>query len=366
VPPPTGIAVYTRSVLLALAARRAFPLTGLAHRPVRDREELATAGIALEDAPARLPLGVAWQQLELPRTLERLQGQGRADLLWSPLMTLPLATRRPAVVTVYDLTFLLFPETHRLKVRLSLLPFLERSVGKARRIITLSHATARDLAFHFPEHRDRVRVVGAGVDPRFRPGTASEVAAIRQELDAPGGYLLYVGALEPRKNVGALVTAWAHARSHDDTFPPLVLAGDAGWHNRALLRRIAVLAPHGLLHLGRVDGERLVRLYQGAWAFAYPSLYEGFGLPPLEAMACGVPVVATTAASLPEVVGDAGLLVPPGSAESLAAALVRLWTEPQRAAELAQRGLERARRFTWDAAAAGLEEVFREALAGGA
>ncbi len=367
VPAPTGIGVYTRSLALALA-RRAGPYRylGLAHRPPRDAAELAAAGIALEDQPA--PLGVLWQQLVLPRRLRR----GDADLLWSPLITMPVLCPVPAVVTVHDLTVLLMPEAHRAKVRLSILPFLRASLTAARRLVTISRATADDLATHFPATTGKTEVIYPGIDAEFVPATAAAVAATRAELGAPDGYLLYAGTLEPRKNVGALLAA------DDPRFPPLVLAGPYGWGSRALLRRITELAARTaagasgaagtpaaaprLLALGRLERAHLVRVVQAASLFVYPSLYEGFGLPPAEAIACGVPAVALDTASLPEVVGDAGVLVEPGDTGALAAALARLVGDPVLTADLAARALARRDRFRWEPAAAAMEEQWSAAL----
>jgi glycosyltransferase involved in cell wall biosynthesis len=386
VPEPTGIGVYTRSLALELARRGGMRYLGLAHRPPLGAAELAAAGVEIEPpagvitavaraAPA-LPLGVAWQQLLLPRRLAR----GDLDLLWSPLMTLPLHCPVPGVVTVHDLTVLLMPEAHRAKVRWSLLPFLGASLRGARRVVAVSRATADDVAFQFPGSAGKLRVVYNGVDDEFRPGTAEEIAATRAELGAPHGYLLYAGTLEPRKNVGALLDAWEALAADDPRFPPLVLAGPYGWGSRGLARRIARLAaaPPGaaraagqlpalapgsrLLALGRLDRARLVRVFQAASLFVYPSLYEGFGLPPAEALACGVPAVVLDVSSLPEVVGDAGVLVPPGDPAALTAELRRLIAEPERVAELASRAVEQAGRFRWQRAAAEMEEVFREAL----
>jgi len=329
---------------------------GMAHRPPRGAEELQEAGIALEDHGA--PFGVIWQQLKLPRRLAR----GDIDLLWSPLITLPLRCPVPAVATVHDLTALLFPETHTLKVRWSLLPFLRPSFERARRLVTISEATARDLAFHFPQCAEKVRVVYPGIDPEFRPGTPEEVAATRRELRAPDGYFFYAGTLEPRKNVGALLDAWELLRAEDPHAPPLVLAGPYGWGSERLARRIADLEAAGVRALGRVERSRLVRLFQAARVFVYPSLYEGFGFPAAEALACGVPVVASNTSSLPEVVGDAGLLADPGDSGALAARIQSLLRNPAQAEALAARGLARSARFRWDRAAAEMEEVFREAL----
>ncbi|HYG63099.1 MAG TPA: glycosyltransferase, partial [Thermoanaerobaculia bacterium] len=215
VPEPTGIGVYTRSLLLELAGRDGgLHYLGMAHRQPRGAEELTAAGIALEHQPA--PLGVLWQQLTLPRRLAR----GDADLLWSPLITLPLRCPLPAVATIHDLTTLLLPEAHRLKVRWSILPFLRPSLEQARRLVTISKATADDIAFHFPQCAGKVRVVYPGIDPELQPGTPDEIEATRRELGAPHGYLLYVGTLEPRKNVGAILDAWAGLRDADPATPP--------------------------------------------------------------------------------------------------------------------------------------------------
>jgi glycosyltransferase involved in cell wall biosynthesis len=361
VPLPTGIGVYTRSLTLALAARGSFRYLGVAHRAPRGGDELAAAGVEIEHQPA--PLGVVWQQLALPRRLRR----GDIDLFWSPLISLPLHCPVPAVTTVHDLTVLLMPEAHRAKVRWSLLPFLRASLDAARRVVVPSRATAGDLAIHYPASIDKVQVVYPGVDGEFRPGSPDEVAATRERLGAPGGYILYAGTLEPRKNVGALLDAWERLAADDADFPPLVLAGPYGWGSRPLARRIARLAAaeagrRRFLAVGRLDRAELVRLFQAASIFVYPSLYEGFGLPAAEALACGVPVVALNASSLPEVVGDAGLLVEPGDLQALAEALARLTAHPALAAELGGRAVEQAARFRWDRAAAEMEDVFRDAI----
>ena len=356
VPTPTGIGVYTRSLLLELAALGGMTYLGLAHKPPREAETLHAAGIPTEHEPA--PLGVIWQQARLPRRLAR----GDLDLLWSPLMTLPLRCPVPAVATVHDLTALLMPDHHRFKVRWSILPFLRSSLERAERLITVSRATADDLAFHFPQCARKVRVVHPGIDPVFRPGDPDEIAATREELGAPGGYLLYAGTLEPRKNVGAVLDAWETLRKDDPGLPPLVLAGPYGWGSQHLVRRIEELAGQGVRTVGHVDRARLVRIFQAASVFLYPSFYEGFGFPPAEAMACGVPVVVSNVSSLPEVVGNAGLQVDPGDTEDLALAVRKILDSPERRQELRGRGLERAARFRWDRAAQETEAVFAEAL----
>jgi len=369
VPEATGIGVYTREMLLHLAALGGFDYLGLAHRePHSDRlGGLREAGLSIEHQPA--PLGVLWQQLRLPRRLAR----GDADLFWSPLQTLPVRCPVPSVVTVHDLTVLLMPDAHRAKVRFSQVPFLARSLARARRVVAVSAATADDLRFHFPQafqaDPGKLRVIHHGVSPAFRPAEAVERRAIREELGAPEGYLLYAGTLEPRKNVEGVLDAWLALRADDPGTPPLVLAGGYGWHSRSLLRKIERMRARGtreeggdLMVLGRVDDDRLARLYRGATVFVYPSFYEGFGMPVLEAMASGTPVVTSDRSSLPEVAGDAALTVRPEDPTVIAGAIRHLLANPNQAADLAGRGLERSRAFRWERSAAQMEEVFREAL----
>lgn len=367
VPEATGIGVYTRELLRELAARGGFAYLGLAHREPRGARDLAGCGVRIEHQPA--PLGVLWQQLRLPRRLDR----GDADLLWSPIQTLPIRCPVPAVVSVHDLSVLLLPEAQRAKVRWSQVPFLERSMAFARRVVTGSHTAARELRFHFPEalrDPDKLRVVHHGVSPRFRPVRDEEERdAIRRDLGCPGGYLLYAGTIEPRKNVDGVVEAWLALRETDPATPPLLLAGGYGWRSKPLVRRIERVkrrdeagAARDLHVLGRVDDERLARLYRAATAFVYPSFYEGFGLPVAEAMASGVPVVTSDRSSLPEVAGGAALQVRPEDPGRIGGAVKHLLEEPELARELAERGIERARAFRWERAAEAMEEVFREAL----
>ncbi|MCB1057775.1 MAG: glycosyltransferase family 4 protein [Acidobacteria bacterium] len=351
VPTATGIGVYTQSLLAALARRGSARYVGLAHAPLADPGEIERLGIGVE--VERTSLGVVWQQLRLPRRLRR----GDVDVLWSPLHTLPWRTPVPAVITVHDLTVWLYPKAHTLKVRLSQRPFFAHSLEQARAVVCVSQATARDLELLFPGHRAKTVVVPEGVDRFFHPAAEHEMIAIRAAFGCPEGYLLYVGTLEPRKNLDRLLDAWLALRERDPGTLPLLLAGSTGWHSEALRRRIESLAPLGVRHLGRLPQLELLRAFQGATAFVYPSLYEGFGLPPLEAMACGVPVITSSTSSLPEVVGDAGLLVDPTDVDGWSAAIRRLLDSPDLASELREKGLHRAATLTWERAAEAMEPI---------
>jgi glycosyltransferase involved in cell wall biosynthesis len=362
VPEATGIGVYTRELLAALAARdgvagsKAPRYLGMAHRRSPGVAALAGHGVEIEILPA--PLGSVWQQWRLPWRLRR----GDVDLLFSPIFTLPFASPVPGVVTVPDLTVFDFPSAHTWKVRWSVRAPLAATLRQAARVIAISHSTADDLDRLFPGYRAKTVVIHPGVSARFHPAGGDEIAATRQELGAPDGYLLYVGTLEPRKNLGRLLDAWEALRHGEPATPPLFLVGGEGWHSGALQRRIEKLRPLGLRHLGRVDDDELVRLYQAARAFAYPSLYEGFGLPVAEAMACGVPVLTSNVSSLPEVAAGAALTVDPESTEAIATGLRRLIDDGALARELAARGVERAAELSWGKTAEETEEVLRGAV----
>jgi glycosyltransferase involved in cell wall biosynthesis len=340
---PTGIGFYTLALLGELAVGDRLRLVGMAHREPEHADELRAAGVEIEVRGALS--GVVWQQTVVPRRLRR----GDLDVFWSPILTLPLDLPVPGVTTVHDLTPLLHPELHRLKVRWSVRPFLARNLAAATAIVADSESTAADLRRYFPDCADRLEVIYPGVDRAFRPASPESVARVRSELDCPDGYLLYAGTLEPRKNLELLLDAWQRAREANPALPPLILTGPRGWAEASLFRRLEALRGAGVRWLGRQPRERLVEIMQAARWFVYPSLYEGFGLGVAEAMACGVPPIAARASSLPEIVGDAGFLVDPHDASELAALLARLTDED--GAAIGRRARSRAERFDWAIAA---------------
>ncbi len=270
-----------------------------------------------------------------------------------------------SVVTIYDLTVLLFPEYHTADTRELQWRKYRFAQEEADIIIAISEATKRDIETHLGIPAGRVRVVYGGVDPAFHPIEARQ--AVAQRLKplglTPGHYILHVGTLEPRKNLVRLVEAYHRLRQKRTApTPPLALAGVKGWMYREIYARVEALHLERAVHfLGWVDEATLPALYNGASLFVYPSLYEGFGLPVLEAMACGVPVVTSNAASLPEVVGDAGLTVEPEDTVGLAEAIAQLLDDPDLRAEMRRRGLARARQFSWKRAAQRLLTIYNEA-----
>ena len=269
------------------------------------------------------------------------------------------------VATVYDMATLLLPDLHSPGER-ELQQRKHRFVrDQADLIIAISHAAKRDIVEHLGISPSRVGVVYGGVGPEFRPIDDRQLVAesILSYGLAPGNYLLTVGTLEPRKNLVRLIGAYDDLRrTAPRPLPKLVLAGAAGWRSEEVAECADSLGiAEDVLILGRVPQAVLPALYNGAAAFVYPSLYEGFGLPPLEAMACGVPVVASDTSAIPEVVGDAGVLVDPTDTRAIAEALAAILADSERSARLRALGLERARRFTWERAARQLLAIYGSA-----
>jgi glycosyltransferase involved in cell wall biosynthesis len=353
-----GIAHYTLNLARALAELAPSDRFTLL-RSVRQRADRLPGAGNLRSAPLLTPPHHRLEQLTLPLELTRVH----SDLLHCPDFIPPFRRRRPAVVTVHDVAFLRFPETLTAQSR-RYYGQVRRAVQSAERTIAVSASTARDLGALVGASPERVRVVHNGLDPAFRlPPDASATTRVRRRwaLDRP--YLMFLGTLEPRKDVPTLLRAFAAVRArHGDLL--LALVGRRGW----LYEPIFALIDQ--LRLGRAvrpiedaaDAE-VPLLLDGATAFAFPSLYEGFGLPPLEALARGVPTVVADTSSLPELVGDAALLHPPGDHEALAAALLRLIEDEALRADLRARGPLRAADFTWERAARETLAVYREALA---
>jgi glycosyltransferase involved in cell wall biosynthesis len=265
---------------------------------------------------------------------------------------LPQLTRVPSVFTLHDIAYLRFPQYHLLQNRLFLAWMMPRFLAQADQIITVSESTRRDALQHYRLDPAKVAVIPEGVEPRFTPAVeATQLDAVRRAYNLPARFILFVSTIEPRKNLPTLLEAYVALRpKHPDV--GLVIAGGKGWLYQSFFDRLSALGLQDVVKLtGFIADEQLPALLSAAEVFAFPSYFEGFGLPPLEAMACGVPVVCSNASSLPEVVGDAGLLVPPDDPRAWVEALDQVLSNPGLRAELRGRGLARARQFTWEAAA---------------
>ncbi|MBP1466354.1 glycosyltransferase family 4 protein [Candidatus Chloroploca sp. M-50] len=298
-------------------------------------------------------LTILWQRLHLPLYAEWLIGP--MDLLHAPDFVLP-PTRTRTLVTVHDLTFLVYPECAEAGLRRYLTRAVPRALRRADLVLVDSQATAGDLERLLGVSGPQVRLLYPGVDPRFRPLPQAELAPVRAALGLPAHFLLFVGTLEPRKNLVRLVEAFAQA----DLSPAmnLVIAGRRGWLYEEVFAAVERCSVTTRVHfVDFVADETLPAVYNLAEAFVYPSLYEGFGLPVLEALACGVPVVTADGSSLPEVVGDAAVLVNPLSVPSIAEGIQQAL---QQATLFRRKGPAQAHQFTWQASAQTLLTCYAE------
>ena len=354
-----GVGRYLDSLVPALVA--AGVTVSVLAQPAAAARFAEHGADVLPDAavPAGRPARLAWEQYRLPGLARRIA----PDVLHSPHYTQPLRWRGPLVVTVHDATFFSNPEWHtRLKA-----PFFRTAtrlaVRRADVCVVASQATADQLHDRLGTSPDRLQVAHLGVDTAlFRPPSPDAVAEVRAAVGLRPGedYIAFLGTLEPRKNVPALIRGWQAASRQRAAPPALVLAGGAGWDTE-LQAVAAVPAGLRLLRPGYLPLAQLPALLGGATVVAYPSLGEGFGLPVLEGMACGAPVLTTRRLSLPEVGGNA-VAYCETDADSIAAELGRLLDDPQRRAELGRAGLARAAQFSWAASAAAHIEAYRRAM----
>lgn len=337
---------------------------------IGQREASAAAASPLHDSdriqliPGRWPTDrplqrIFWEQTVLPAELRRLE----VDVFHSPVNVLPEYVPCASVVTVHDLAFVRYPQYFRPARRNYQRVFTARSVRRATLTVAVSESTRRDLIdyFHVPE--DRVRVIHPAIDPIFRPVKDPEtLAAFRARHSLPQRYLLYLGTLEPRKNLVGLVEAYARLRAQDAETPPLVLAGAKGWYYQPLFERINSLGmQQHITFAGYVSREEQPLWYAGAELFVYPSLYEGFGLPVAEALACGTPTVTSNVSSMPEAGGTIATLVDPNDWDALAHTMRVALTGPHARARALDEGPRWASRFSSAHMAAAYADVYREA-----
>jgi glycosyltransferase involved in cell wall biosynthesis len=320
--------------------------------------------VAFRHLPPTLVLRL-WRRPGAERMKERLLGD--VDVVHSTTYCAPrfASRRRRLVVTIYDLTVLTHPEFHLPANVAHCLGGTRRAIERAAALIAISEHTRAELVERLGAPKDLVRVVHCAVDPGLRRVTdPARLAAVRRRYALPEHFALFLGALEPRKNVLRLVEAWAALDPAMRRDVRLVLAGAKGWLNDSIHARVAELGVERSVQvIGYVAEADVAALYSLATVFAYPSLAEGFGLPVVEAMACGTPVLTSDASSLPEVAGDAALCVSPTRVDEIAGGLARLLGDTALRRELARRGLERAARYSWERAARETLAVYR-AVAG--
>lgn len=255
----------------------------------------------------------------------------------------------PSIITVHDLSWIRYPEMHPIERVRAMDKYFQPGLERASLILTDSEFVKRELIDVFGVQPERIRPVLLGVETLFHPRSADETRSVLNAHGlVHGQYLLAVGTLEPRKNLAVALQAFMQLAPQLRRRFPLVLVGMKGWHTSALEQQIAPLVTAGeIRQLGYLPREDLAKIIAGATTLIYPSIYEGFGLPPLEAMSCGVPVIASNVSSLPEVVGDSGLLIDPHDVEGLANAIEKLVDAPEIHQEISERALQRSATFTW-------------------
>lgn len=353
----SGVEHYVLQLTRALARLDDGPeIIAYLDRPMPEPERQQILAGRVRDRVVRTPRG--WLRAGLPWRLWR----DGADLVHLPSTIMPPLLPCPAVVTVHDLAWARYPDTYEPADLRAQQTAATRSVRRAARVIAVSESTARDLTQLLGVPRKRITVAPLGVSEQFSPdgpgirGDEFEGASRLTE-----GYLLHTGGLHRRKNVNGLLSAYARVRRETQA-PPLVIVG--GGRAAGELAEAARWLGCGddVLFTGLVGTDILPALYRAATLVVYPSLYEGFGLPILEAMASGTPVISSGQSSMPEVAGDAAVLVHPQSVEEMAEAVIRVLRDPRLREELARRGLERARRFRWERTAQLTVEAYEQAL----
>ncbi len=357
-----GIGRYVRELLAALSVLDA-----------ETRYKLFVAGIspeALPEAPgpnfswraSRIsPKNFAriWHRLGLPIPIEVWSGP--LALFHATDFVLPPVMRGTVTfLTVHDLSFIRAPETASPRLRAYLSRAVPRSVRRADLVLADSQATKDDLIELYGVASEKITVLYSGVDPRFHPADRAVQESVRARYGLDFPYVLAVGTVQPRKNYARLIQALA-ALPGPLADIHLVIAGGRGWLEGPIYETAHLAGVEERVHfIGFVPDDDLPALYTAAEAFAFPSLYEGFGLPLLEAMACGTPSLAANTSSLPEVAGDAALLIDPTSVDSIATGLERILTDNGLRSTLRERGFARAGMFTWERAARHLLTLYRE------
>ena len=393
-----GIGRYTRELmraLLALPAPNRYSFF-YASRQRIDQSAISTPHSAIHRLPFHDKwLMRVWHRLQIPIPVELIVG--KIDLFHSPDFTLPPTLPGvPTLLTVHDLSFIRDPDSAWPSLRAFLNKAVPRSVKRATHILADSQATKDDLIELFGTPVEKITVLYSGVEARFAPVRDQvEIDRVCAKYQLPRPFILSVGTLQPRKNYGRLIEAFAEISKHSAQRAPaarigrerseaksknaveqgnlhpstplrsaqdawhLVITGGKGWMYEAIFEQVKRSGLEGRVHFpGFVDDADLPVLYSAADLFAYVSLYEGFGLPLLEAMACGTPVIGSNASSLPEVIGDVGLQVDPRSVDDIARALQQMIDRPELRERSIGLGLERAKLFTWDKAARELLAIY--------
>lgn len=361
---PAGIGTYARSLVGAMLAQDTEnQYTLLTNgRPTTERPFPSAANVRGRSIgiPDRY-VNVLWYRWRVP--IPATLFSGKADIYHGLDFVLPpLGKKIRKVVTVYDLAFLEHPEYAVPSLAAYLTKVVPQAIESADVVATISHEVSRTLVEHFQTPQEKLTVIPCGVDAHFRRITDPVIlAATSNKFGLKHPLVLGVGTLEPRKNHIGLIKAFYQAQKRKNGPAMLAIAGGKGWLYEETQNLVAELKLEKKVRfLGRVTDLELVSLYSMADAFAFPSFFEGFGIPPLEAMACGAPVITSDTSSLPEVAGDAALLVDPHDTDALAAAITRIIENQQVQEELRQKGYERIQQYTWAMAAKKMLAVYQK------
>ena len=358
-PGRTGVGYYTEHLLQHLA--REVVNTGdeivvVSNKPI-DTQAPLPPHVRVHDGH-RFPIRIGWMQLRAQRALEALQ----PDVAHFTNGMIPIGSPVATVVTVHDMSLRLYPNCHPVRRLLLNRPLMHVAIRQASSIVTVSNSARRDLLRLHGVAPDRVAVVHEAASPAFRPiADRAWLEDVRARYALPRQFMLYVGTIEPRKNLSRLMSAFADARTAGIPHH-LVCVGPYGWSSRNLAGHIERLGIQDVVHFtGYVPFEHLPAIYNLGEFFAFPSLYEGFGLPVVEAMACGIPVLTSTTSSLGEIAGDAAETIDPADTDAIADAIVRLATDADLRRDRAERGLQRARSFSWAQTARDMLAVYHRA-----
>ncbi|MFC1568318.1 glycosyltransferase family 4 protein [Candidatus Margulisiibacteriota bacterium] len=295
------------------------------------------------------------EQLWLPLVIRKI----RPDVFFSPTFIAPVVQPCPTVIAIHDLMHVIFSKHYFIFHKIYYGLFLRSAAKNAKMLITKSGNSKRDIMRYYGIPEEKIVIIPDGVEAEFKPiRDVERIKAFRQKLDLPPKFILFVGARKVNKNIEGILAAYSVFCGQNSQYS-LVLSGNQDAKTSALAKKYRI--EDKIAYIGEIEEADLPLLYNSADLFLSPSLYEGFGLPHLEAMACGLPVIASNASSLPEVVGDAGILVDPRRPDDIAAAMVRVLGDKELKDDLVRKGLERAKKFSWEISASGTLDVCRNA-----
>jgi len=307
------------------------------------------------------PQRLIWDQFTFPR----LAGGHKVDLIHQPCFSAPLFFRKPVVVTIHDIISILYPKNIPFASRMFYSKWMPFSYRRAAQIITISESTKRDIVKVLGINKDKITVIPLAVDDKFKKAvTPAQLHQVKKKYHLPAKYILHIGTLEPRKNLGLLIKAFSEVIK-DEKFADLslVITGKKGWYYEGLFDLVRELnVGQRVVFTGYFDEKDKPALYQGATVFAFPSLYEGFGLPPLEAMASGVPVISSNTSSMPEVVGEAGILIAPDDERAWVLNLKKVLSDRVLREEMIQKNKEQVKKFSWDKTAQKTIAVYQKTI----